>query len=255
MDKVMRIDLVSSKPKTGQVREQQDERTRVAKGQMTVQTIRSFSELEGIRHIWESWQNHPNSDIDFYSAIVSLKPEIERPHVLLLNRDDNPEAMIVGRMERVFIECRIGYKVLYKRQATQLTFNYGGQLGKFSESSSDALVREVIKSLRAGEADLAMFSFLRVDCPLFRVSTTVPGMLSRDLAPAKQVHRCMTLPSNIDALNDQVSVRIRKNKGFKKLLKDFAGAWEVRCLREPHEVARLCRGRSNEWREPHTSVD
>jgi hypothetical protein len=239
----MHVDLAPSKLKTAEPyeeHEQQVEQTRLAQGQMTVRTIRSLLELEDIRDIWESWHNHPNSDIDFYSAIVDLKPEIERPHVLLLYRDDCPEAMIVGRMERAFIEGRIGYKTLYKRQAKQLTFNYGGQLGNFSESNSDTLVREVIKLLRTGEADLAMFNFLRVDSPLFRVATTLPGILSRDLVLAKQLHRCTTLPDNIDALNSQVSPKIRKNKGFKKLLKDFSGVWEVRCLREPHEVERLC---------------
>lgn len=240
----MQIDLASPGSAAADVDEHLDElqpgQPHIAPGETTLRTVRTVAELAEIRSIWESWHRHPNSDIDFYSTIVELKPEIERPHVLLLYRDQSPRAMIVGRMERAFIECRFGYKVLYKRPARQLTFNYAGQLGDLSESASNALVQEIIASLRRGEADVAMFSFLKIDSPLFRAAMTLPGLWSRDRVIAKQHHRCMTVPRSMDQLNSQVSAKVRKNQRFKKLMKDFSGAWGVRCLRQPGEVERLC---------------
>jgi len=92
--------------------------------QVSIQIIRSVPEIEGIRRIWTRWHHHPNSDVDFYLHILRSRPEILRPHIIVIYRGGQPEAMLVGRLERRHIECRIGYKVVLRLQAAALSFIY-----------------------------------------------------------------------------------------------------------------------------------
>jgi hypothetical protein len=77
----------------------------------TIRVIRSPEEIEEVRAQWTSWQHHPTSDIDFYLEVNrSRRPAIVRPHILLLNRDGRPDAMLIGRLEKTRMEFRFAHK-------------------------------------------------------------------------------------------------------------------------------------------------
>src|ERR1700676_3245883 len=94
-----------------------------------VKVYRDNAEIESIRPIWESWQNHPNADIDFYQTILAQRPEILRPHVMLAHNCEGPQAMLVGRIERRRLPLKIGYLRLLQPSVRLLTLPFGGLLG------------------------------------------------------------------------------------------------------------------------------
>src|SRR5437899_4074231 len=117
--------------------------TRRQEKEIKVRVIRSISELEGIRNIWMSWQSHPNSDITFYLNILCSRPEFVRPHVIVIYRNECPEAILVGRVEHGSLNLRLGYGRLFSPKVTLLAFGYGCVLGRPSSEGSDLAIREV----------------------------------------------------------------------------------------------------------------
>lgn len=209
--------------------------------QTNIRVIRSIPELEQLRSTWESWQHHPNSDIDFYLTILGTRPEIVRPHVIVINRGGCPEAMLVGRLELKKLETKVGYASLLTKNTPTLTFLYGGLLGSSSPEGSEALVRNIMNSLSHGEADLAYFNHLKADSPLYRAAVKVPGRLSRDHCPSLRVHRSMTVPGSVEEFHRRLSVKVRKNLKWqaKKLLQEYAGKVSVRCFRGVGDLERM----------------
>src|ERR1019366_10300861 len=97
-------------------------------GQLTLRIVRSLSELEELREIWTAWQSNPTSDIDNFFLIVRLRPEIQRPHVMVVYRDGHPDSILVGRLEHTRISFKLGYLNLFQPQVRVLCFMYGGFL-------------------------------------------------------------------------------------------------------------------------------
>jgi hypothetical protein len=200
---------------------------------------RSLEEVEAIRDVWTSWQWNPNADIDFYLQVLRLRPEIVRPHVLVLYRDNAPIAMLVGRLVMGKVEARLGYASLFRAQARTLTFIQGGQAGDMSAENSGLLIAEIMRSLRMGEADLADFRFVRTDSPLYQVLAGHPGLFMRDRFPRTQPHWKLILPNKVEDLYGRFTSKGRKNLRWqaKKLTEEFSG--RITCFRRPEELDRM----------------
>lgn len=201
-------------------------------------------DLAGVEHLrgsWSSWQWHPNTDIDFYMGVVRSWQERCRPHVLALYRNNEPEAMLVGRAEDTRIECKIGYKAICHIKARQLTFIYGGQLGDLSPENCTVLFNAIMSSLRCGEADMAEFHFLRTDSPLYALASGSQLGLARDLAPCVQIHRSTALPTSGEEFYRTLSAKVRKNQRWqaKKITQEFDGNVRIRCFREADDLAEM----------------
>lgn len=196
-------------------------------GQITLRVCRSLEEVEQIRPLWTSFPCHPNSHIDYYLKVVTSMQGILRPHVLVLQNGDKPEAVLVGRLERRNIEFRVGYKTLLQNPALSLTFIYGGFLGNTSAANAEIAVRAIMGSLKMGEADLAFFNHVRIGSPLYHLAIKSPGFFLRDHFQSPQPHRSMHLPVSKEQFEIAVSARFRKHQRYKKLIRDFAGDVKV----------------------------
>lgn len=207
----------------------------------TVTVLRNAEEVQQVRRIWEQMQRHPNCDIDFYLLLLRCRPEMLRPHVMALYRDERPEAMLIGRILHQRVEFKVGYKTIFKLKVRLLNFVWGGTLGNFSSENSEALLGEIINCLSQGEADMAVFNSIPTDAPIYHAATRVPGFLSRDHFPALQNHRAMVLPGSVEELHSALSRKVWKNQRWKKLLRDFSGRVTICCLRETAELGRMIR--------------
>ncbi len=57
------------------------------------------------RPFWSIHQRDPESDIDFYSFIVKIRPEIIRPHVIVVLQAGKPVALVAARIETAGRTC------------------------------------------------------------------------------------------------------------------------------------------------------
>lgn len=211
--------------------------------QVTVKVLRSLREIEDFRSIWTSWNYHPNSDLDFYLTVLRTRREILRPHVIAVYRDERLDAILLGRFEHRRISLKIGYSVLFRPKVRLLTFIYGGLLGNASAGNSEVLVREIVNSLRRGEADAAMLEPLRLDSSICYYATRTPGFLSCDYLPVRQIHRIMNAYRSGEDFYRSLSSKARKNLKWqaKKLLSDYSNDVHVVCFRRTSELDRMIR--------------
>ena len=202
--------------------------------ELIVRTFRSMDEIREISEVWRKWQCHPNSALDFYSMILRMRPEIIRPHVLVVYRSNQPVTILVGRIENQRMELKLGYASLGRPRARALVLIYGGLLGEASVESCRALTYSIMDSLHQRDADLASFSFLHDRCPLLKLSQSLPAITSRDFFPSSQPHRSMSVPGGVDELYKRLPSKQRKNQRWqaRKFQEAFPGGLDIRCFHD-----------------------
>jgi len=211
--------------------------------QVEIRIIRSLQEIEDLRPFWAAWQKHPNADVDFYLTIVRSRPEILRPHVIVLYRDGRPDAMLVGRLEDGRVEVRVGYKRVFAPRARLITFIYGGLLGSSTPDNCQSFMREISRSLRQGEADVALLNQIRVDTPLYQAATRSSNLLFRDHFRCPNRHRSMTMPRSVGDFHLRLSPKVRKNQRWqaKNLLRTYQNQVNVECFSGVADLERIIR--------------
>ena len=209
---------------------------------LTIRVIRTEAEIEEIRPLWKAWQRHPNADIDFYLMIQRLRPNVLRPHIILVSADGAPGAMLIGRIEQGRMECSIGYKSLFAPRVRIMSFIHGGLLGNVSEEASDALVNSIMQSLKEGDADLARLHFLRADSAIYPAIRKRVGFPCRDRFPMVQQHWRIEMAATMQDLLAGLSSdhRWELRKKSKKLLADHSKV-RMECLRKPEDFEPIFR--------------
>lgn len=203
-----------------------------------VQVFRSDEDCEALRATWEGFQPHPNAGLDFYLMIHSCRPQIVRPHVVLLTEAGTPKAMAVGRLENGHINFDIGYRTLARLRARLLIVIYGGLLGDVRPEHIDLIVAELIGALHRGEADALMIANLRRDSEVYQaIYSRLPRFMKDSLVGANK-HWVMAMPSNMDEFYSRLSAKARHElrRYPRALEKAFPGQVEVKFLNSPEDV-------------------
>jgi hypothetical protein len=205
-----------------------------------LRVLRTIPELEQFRPMWEAWPGHRDSDLDLFISYIGSSPEVIRPHVIAVYRNGEPVVMLVGRLERVRLDFKIGY-VHFRPTANILYFVYGGPRGDASSENCNLLVSEIYRSLTREKAETAYLNFIELDSDLHRFAKTVPNFLSRDHASVIQPHFSATLGETVEDFYRTLSPKVRKNQKWqaRKLDTDFSGAVRICCFRKKNEIDNL----------------
>jgi hypothetical protein len=212
--------------------------------QISTRVLHSITEIEEIRNVWKAWQQHPNSDIDFFLAVAQSRPNILRPHVVLAFRDGVPEAMLVARLEATSIPVNIGYKTWYKFPVRSITAIYSGFLGNSSEAAALALYRALDESVTEAGADVIEFSSLRSDSLLYQIARRRGGLLGHDFFPKFNDHWKLSLPNNYETFFKGLSSNTRHNlrRYSKRFLDKFGREMSIRKFRLQTELDEFVAG-------------
>jgi len=204
----------------------------------TIRILRTAAEFEELREAWTAWGGHLHSDIDFLSMLIESREEILNPHIIVVYRDAKPDAMLIGRLERAQINFKVGYLPLFKARARSLTFQYGALRGNPSDENCKEIIRAILRSLKSGEADMALLDHPSTDSFLYKRALSVPSLLSRDYLPAPQPHHKMRLPGTIEEVFLGLSSSHRKDlrAGGRKIEKKLEGRLKICCFREVAEL-------------------
>jgi hypothetical protein len=210
---------------------------------VSLRVLRSDQEIEDIRDIWTRWHRHPNSDIDFFLMICRLRPEVLRPHVIVVYRGDSPDCLLVGRLEQSCLNFRIGYATPFRPEARVLTLVYGGFLGNTSAENSHVLARVIMNMLHRGEIDLAHFHHLRVGSPLYSAVRRAPAFQFCDHFPAVEPHWHLALPGTFNEYFESLPGKQRHEyrRHLKHLDRKFPGKVRIRCFEDESEIDQLAR--------------
>lgn len=207
--------------------------------EVKVRVLRTTQDIEELREVWESWPGCRDSHIDLFLTVLR-EPGVVRPHVIVIYHRDQPQAMLVGRIDRKPLDFRVGY-IHVRPMADILYFVYGALRGNSSLDNSALFLDEIRRALVQGEADAAYLNFLRTESHLFRLAKTFSSFLTRDHASSYQSHFSVTLPRSAEEFYRSLSSTTRYNhkKKAAKLLADHKGLVNIRCYKDIAEVDRL----------------
>jgi hypothetical protein len=169
----------------------------------------NLEEIERIRDVWQGMQPHPNSDIDHFLNVLNSRPNVIRPHVVLLANNERPISVVIGRIENIPFELKFGYKTIYSPTVRSLTVNYGGLLGDLSKENCTLLLKDLMRQLDDGQADIVRFNYLDLNSNMYHLATTIPGLLNRDRFLVSSMHWRMSIPDSIEAF---YKTRSRKHR-------------------------------------------
>ena len=100
---------------------------RVASVSLSVKLLRSAAEVLQHRFLWEKWSGTRDSDLDFVLHVISARSEVISPYVLVAYRNDLPDAVLIGRLERRRVPVRFGYLQRPTPRLRVLNFVYGSR--------------------------------------------------------------------------------------------------------------------------------
>jgi hypothetical protein len=122
-----------------------------------------------------------------------------------------------------------------------MSFVYGGFLGDQCPANSELMVDEITKSLREGQADVAVLSFIRTDDPLHYFARHPRSVVMRDSFPITQSHWVMNLPDTPEAIHEGLSREHRKHlrSEAKKFRAAVSDDLTIRCFTTPADFPRL----------------
>ncbi|MBN2457229.1 MAG: GNAT family N-acetyltransferase [Sedimentisphaerales bacterium] len=220
--------------------------TKATESSWEVTVAKSIDAVEGIRPIWEkmhSGESYPiiNSDIDRYLSVIEACGNNVRPYVMLLKENDQPVAMLIGRLEQNQIKSRLGYKTLLTPKLRCLTVVYGGIIGQPRPDAYVLLVYELMKILSRRESDVVYFNHLRTDSVVYQLAREMPGFWCRSRFPKIEPHWKMSVPDNIDLFYVRCSKSHRKHlrRYQRRLQNDYEDRVKISTYSQMNEIERV----------------
>jgi Acetyltransferase (GNAT) domain len=210
----------------------------VSGGDRKLRVLRSASELAPVREAWLRLQGDQiYADPDYLEA-SELDPAVVRPHVVVLERDGEPEGMLVARIEELRLRSRFGYRTVYAPRVRSITVVYGGILGAVDEHVFREMLACIRASLANGEADIAVFQYLPVDSAFYRIVATEPPFLARQHFGASDVHWELELPASVEDVLGSWSRKTRQRlMGYvRKLERTHEGRLDIRRYTRPDQI-------------------
>ena len=177
--------------------------------------------------------HEPDADLDFFETVVESRAEVVAPHVLLVTRGRERVGTVVARLERVPLDCKIGYRTIYKPLVRAITVVPGGVEGADDADVASAMIQEFRAELARGEADLVNLAHLPVASPLCRLALEKPGSPFRQHATRTDPHWTGQIPASLDSYLRGRSRRTRQNvrRYGTRLLREFGERVSVEVLR------------------------
>ncbi|MGH3072197.1 MAG: GNAT family N-acetyltransferase [Gaiellaceae bacterium] len=208
-----------------------------------ITTFRSTEELAALRDTWRDLgPRDVNADPDLLLALVELRADVLRPHVVLAETNGS-RAMLVARLERTRLPVRLGYLQLYAPRVRALTVVQGGALGQLGERALSAAFTEASRALEDGEADVLRLRGARVGSEIHTLATERHSRATRGRASRPSRRWRLTLPESLEAVLRLQSSRTRANhrRYVRKLDDEFGDRLSFRVHRDPAELAQVVR--------------
>ena len=181
------------------------------KARYTVTVARTVEELAGLRGAWESLQGSAvTTDPDHYLTVLRSDPRFRMPHVVLLEDDGVPAAMVIGRIADIRVSCKFGYKTI-SASAPRAQRRLQRRARRPGRGPRGLLIRELEAALDRGEADVAYLPNFRASSRLVTLARTRPSVLCRQHVSEEKLHWRVPIPSSIDELLRSQSKHTRQN--------------------------------------------
>lgn len=202
-----------------------------------VRVCRTPEEVESLRAHWKGFA-HPDAHLDVFLTIVRDRPEVVRPHVVVVEREGRPVALLAARLEECELPAKFGYATVYKPRLRRITVVTGGVAG-LAEACGE-LADELLAALQRREADAVELQRIAIDSPLYRAVVERAPSALRQHGEQAAPHHVMDLPESSEALLPSLSKSVRDNlkRYSRKLEREYGDRLIVRRYDAPKDFER-----------------
>lgn len=207
----------------------------------SVQILRTYEEVESVRTWWQKWQSHPNTDLDHYLLVCRMRANVRRPHVIMVSYQNEPHAILVGRLEQNHIPLTIGYFRPVCFPVTSISVLYRGLLGEINGEIAEVLIQTLRHSLATGEAETVELYHFDEGSPLLRTALKRNSRLQRDAQARSSTHWEINL-SKPSCLMQNLSSQHRAwiQRKSRKLERAFSGRFVYQSFPRGGDIRLLC---------------
>ena len=166
---------------------------------LDITIIKDIPGLKNIQIQWESMQNHPNAEFDFYHIILEHRPSILSPYVIVLSEKGECRCMLVGRIEMQRPQLSLGYLKISLPALKTLAILYGGIFGSVTDEMAEAAVAAIRKNMRAEGVDQVTINYVKTDSPFVKAVQRAGSFLTSAARSAPNKHWQTTVQESLDA--------------------------------------------------------
>jgi CelD/BcsL family acetyltransferase involved in cellulose biosynthesis len=209
---------------------------------MNIRIIKTLQELETVQTYWESWQNHANNDFAQFKLVCQLRPEIESPYVLVIERNNQPHALLAGRSEWTQFAPAIGYLKPVRIPSKVIAVIHQGLLGHWDEETARESVHYLWSLLGAGVADAIEFHHLSEHSILLQALQVHISPWFCEKKPRWSYHWQMDIPVEGGFIKNKMRSKHRSEirKMQRELESAFPGKVSWRWMSQFDDVPGLC---------------
>lgn len=209
---------------------------------MNIKVIKTLQELEAVWAYWERWQNHVNNDFAQFKLVCQLRPEIESPCVIIIEKDNQVVALLAGRLERTQFAPSIGYLRPVKVPAKVITVIHQGSLGHLDEQAARESIYFLWSLLGSGVADAIEFHHLSEHSPLLQALLVYGSRWFCEKKPRWSIHWEMDLPAEGGFIEHKMRSKHRSwiRKKQRELESAFPGKVFWRWISRFNDISELC---------------
>jgi hypothetical protein len=203
--------------------------------------LKSASEIEEIRGVWEHWTNAPYSDIDFFLTALKARKDKVTPYIIALSVAGAPRSILIGHIEESMFPIKVSHLTLFRSRLRTLSIARGGMIGDQSSEMAKILVSALMKMLSNGQADAVRMPQIKKGSDFLQALQKATPFPCRDGSLEYRRHWKMKMPDKVTDIYVGFSSQHRKklrwqNKNFEK---KFQNRLKVRCFRRVDELEQM----------------
>jgi hypothetical protein len=200
--------------------------------------LESFSKIECLKEYWQYHNPHPENAWRVYWEAIRDGNNAISPFVVARFRDGIPEGILIGRIEPGWVSLRIGYWKPIRIRVRRIAIRGQGFIAAEAGRVAPFLTAGVVKGLRDGRADIAVFENVELGSALHHAVVGAPvGFLLRDHVREKYLHWRLDLPTSFQEYWRTHHKLVRKVRKFEK---DFGERLRYRRFHGENDIEPFC---------------
>ena len=195
-------------------------------------------EIGCLREYWQEHTQAPEITWDVYWSVIRERKTSLSPFVVGLFNGRSPDGILIGRIEQGWVALRLGSLPPIRISVRKIVVSGYGLMAGEAERVAPMMVAEVIKGLREGRADIAVFEDVETDSTLHRAAVEAPiGFLMKNHVRKRRIHWRLELPACFEEFQ-------RAHRGLmqkvRKLERAYGGRVQYRRFRQEKDIELFC---------------
>jgi Acetyltransferase (GNAT) domain/VanZ like family len=167
---------------------------------LSCRLLRTPEQLNEIRDFWVKLQNHPEADFEFFLTLLCSGKTADQPLVMVVYAGETCIGLVGGRLQHTWFEVTSGYRLLWRARVRRLALFYGAFMGEKDVKTTEFIVDQLLRVLRAERIDMLVWDGVKCASPLRKLLQAKPAPWCRDLLSRPGIHYMVRLPGSLEEL-------------------------------------------------------